>query len=106
ADRISGKRFPNCLKVKTSISEATSNVSRKMPWWSLGKMRYKRTQKNKGAPSMLHLLDHPLATHVVTHLRDSTSKPATFRTLAYQISLLLALEVTRDLGMREVEVQT
>src|SRR6201987_3049669 len=55
---------------------------------------------------MLHLLDHPLATHVVTHLRDSTTKPATFRTLAYQISLLLALEVTRDLGMREVEVQT
>src|SRR5438132_8365748 len=55
---------------------------------------------------MLHLLDHPLATHVVTHLRDSTSKPATFRTLAYQISLLLAIEVTRDLGMREVEVQT
>ena len=55
---------------------------------------------------MLHLLDHPLATHVVTHLRDGTTKPATFRTLAYQISLLLALEVTRDLGMREVEVQT
>src|SRR6516162_3170632 len=55
---------------------------------------------------MLHLLDHPLATHVVIHLRDSTTKPATFRTLAYQISLLLALEVTRDLGMREVEVQT
>src|SRR5215468_4946343 len=55
---------------------------------------------------MLHLLDHPLATHVVTHLRDGTTKPATFRTLAYQISLLLALEVTRDLGMREVEVET
>jgi uracil phosphoribosyltransferase len=55
---------------------------------------------------MLHLLDHPLATHIVTHLRDSTSRPATFRTLASQISLLLALEVTRDLGMREVEVQT
>jgi uracil phosphoribosyltransferase len=55
---------------------------------------------------MLQLLDHPLATHVVTHLRDCTTKPATFRTLAYQISLLLALEVTRDLGMREVEVQT
>jgi uracil phosphoribosyltransferase len=55
---------------------------------------------------MLHLLDHPLATHVITHLRDSTSKPATFRTLAYQIGLLLALEVTRDLGTREIEVQT
>jgi uracil phosphoribosyltransferase len=55
---------------------------------------------------MLHLLDHPLATHVVTHLRDSTTKPATFRTLAYQISLLLALEVTRDLRVREAEIRT
>ena len=55
---------------------------------------------------MLQVLDHPLATHVVTHLRDATTKPATFRTLAYQISLLLALEATRDLGMREVEVAT
>ena len=56
--------------------------------------------------SMLHLLNHPLATHVVTHLRDRTTKPATFRTLAYQISLLLALEATRDLATREKTVQT
>ena len=55
---------------------------------------------------MLRLLDHPLTTHIVTHLRDASTKPATFRTLAYQISLLLALEVTRDLRMREIEVQT
>jgi len=56
--------------------------------------------------SMLHLLNHPLATHVVTHLRDRTTKPATFRTLAYQISLLLALEATRDLVTREKTIQT
>jgi len=55
---------------------------------------------------MLHLLNHPLATHVVTHLRDRTTKPATFRTLAYQISLLLALEATRDLATREKTIQT
>ena len=55
---------------------------------------------------MLHLLHHPLATHVVTHLRDRTTKPATFRTLAYQISLLLALEATRDLATREKTIQT
>src|SRR5258708_6144651 len=55
---------------------------------------------------MLHLLNHPLAAHVVTHLRDRTTKPATFRTLAYQISLLLALESTRDLGTREKTAQT
>jgi uracil phosphoribosyltransferase len=45
----------------------------------------------------LHLLQHPLGAHVLTHLRDQTTKPALFRTLSYQISLLLALEATRHL---------
>src|SRR5580704_12046249 len=55
---------------------------------------------------MLHLLHHSLGAHVVTHLRDRTTKPATFRTLAYQISLLLAFEVTRNLATREITVET
>ena len=55
---------------------------------------------------MLLLLNHSLATHIVTHLRDRTTKPATFRTLAYQISSLLAFEATRDLATREVTIET
>ena len=55
---------------------------------------------------MLHLLNHPLGEHVVTHLRDRTTKPATFRTLAYQISLLLAIEATRDIQTCELTVDT
>jgi uracil phosphoribosyltransferase len=55
---------------------------------------------------MIHLLDHPLASHVMTHLRDKTTKPATFRTLCYQISLLLAIEATRDLAMEDRTVET
>ncbi len=55
---------------------------------------------------MLRLLQHPLCDHVATHLRDRTTKPATFRTLAYQIGLLLALEATRDLPTREIAVET
>ena len=55
---------------------------------------------------MLYLLNHSLGTHIVTHLRDRTTKPATFRTLAYQISLLLAFESTRDLATREITVET
>lgn len=55
---------------------------------------------------MLHLLNHPLGDHVVTHLRDRTTKPATFRTLAYQVSLLLAIEATRGLETRELSVET
>src|SRR5213596_3459334 len=54
----------------------------------------------------LHVLDHPLAAHVITHLRDKTTKPATFRTLAYQISLLLAIEATRHLETELKRVNT
>jgi len=54
----------------------------------------------------LHVLAHPLAQHVLTHLRDKTTKPVLFRTLSYQISLLLALEATRDLATEEKEIET
>ena len=55
---------------------------------------------------MLHVLDHPLAAHVITHLRDKTTKPATFRTLCYQISLLLAIEATRTLATEDKAIET
>lgn len=55
---------------------------------------------------MLHVLDHPLAAHVIAHLRDKTTKPATFRTLSYQISLLLAIEATRTLPTEEKTIET
>ncbi len=54
----------------------------------------------------LHLLEHPLAEHIVTHLRDRTTKPATFRTLAYQLTLLLAIDATRDLPTEAKAVDT
>jgi uracil phosphoribosyltransferase len=55
---------------------------------------------------MLHVLDHPLSKHIITHLRDCTTKPATFRTLTYQLGLLLAMEATRDLATQAVTVRT
>ena len=55
---------------------------------------------------MLHVLQHPLGTHVLTHLRDKTTKPVLFRTLSYQISLLLALEATRDLTTATKPIET
>lgn len=42
----------------------------------------------------------------MTHLRDKTTKPATFRTLCYQVSLLLAIEATRDLATEQRMVET
>jgi uracil phosphoribosyltransferase len=55
---------------------------------------------------MVHVLQHPLAAHIMTHLRDTTTKPATFRTLAYQLSLLLAIEATKDLPTEEKPIDT
>jgi uracil phosphoribosyltransferase len=54
----------------------------------------------------LHILDHPLAAHIITHLRDKTTKPATFRTLAYQISMLLAIEATSEIETVAKEIET
>lgn len=54
----------------------------------------------------LHILDHPLASHLITHLRDKTTKPATFRTLATQLSLLLAIEATSDIETEEKAIET
>lgn len=54
----------------------------------------------------VRVLDHPLAGHLVAHLRDRTTKPATFRTLAHQLTTLLAIEATRDLETEEREIAT
>lgn len=54
----------------------------------------------------VHVLAHPLAAHILTHLRDKTTKPATFRTLAYQLSLLLAIESTSDIETEEKIIHT
>ena len=54
--------------------------------------------ENQEPKMSLTIVQHPLAAHVMTHLRDKTTKPATFRTLTYQLSLLLAMEATRDLA--------
>ena len=54
----------------------------------------------------LYLLDHPLASHVLTLLREKSTPPAQFRTLCHQLSLLLALEATRDLATKEQAIET
>lgn len=55
---------------------------------------------------MPQLLHHPLASHILTHLRDRTTKPATFRTLSHQIGLMLALEATKDLPTDVKTIET
>jgi uracil phosphoribosyltransferase len=51
-------------------------------------------------------MDHPLIQHKVTLIRDKNTGSKEFRELVREISMLLAYEVTRDLPLEEVEVET
>jgi uracil phosphoribosyltransferase len=51
-------------------------------------------------------LSHPLAKHFMAHLRDRTTKPALFRTLCKKISLLLALEASKNFDVESEEIDS
>jgi uracil phosphoribosyltransferase len=54
----------------------------------------------------LHLLDHPLAAHCLTALRDRRTGPDAFRRYCERLTLLLAVEATRDLPTQPTRVET
>jgi len=54
----------------------------------------------------VHVADHPLITHKLTVLRDSSTPSPTFRALAEELVTLLAYEATRNVRVEEVDVTT
>ncbi|BDI31846.1 uracil phosphoribosyltransferase [Capsulimonas corticalis] len=52
------------------------------------------------------VLDHPLAAHYLTLLRDKSTEPAKFRTLTKKLTLLLIVEATRGLTTVPATVET
>lgn len=52
------------------------------------------------------VLEHPLLHQHLTRLRDRATPPGAFRALLADAASLMAVEVTRDLPVAEVEVQT
>lgn len=52
------------------------------------------------------VLDHPLLRHKLTLLRDKRTPTGQFRQVAREISLLMAYEVTRDLPLEPIEIDT
>jgi len=52
------------------------------------------------------VLQHPLAAHFLTHLRDKTTKPANFRLLTKRLTVLLAIEATQSLTLRPRAIET
>ena len=56
--------------------------------------------------SKVHVMDHPLIQHKVSLMRDKETGTKEFRELLNEISMLMAYEVTRDLPLRTVEIET
>jgi uracil phosphoribosyltransferase len=54
----------------------------------------------------LHRVAHPLVEDVLARLRDKRTPCDEFRALARRVSLLVAVEATRDLTTHEVDVDT
>ncbi len=52
------------------------------------------------------IVDHPLVQHKLTLMRDKTRSTKGFRQLLNEIGMLLCYEVTRDLPLEDVEIET
>lgn len=52
------------------------------------------------------IVDHPLVQHKLTILRDKETSTRSFRGLLREISVLLCYEVTRDLALEDVAIET
>jgi uracil phosphoribosyltransferase len=54
----------------------------------------------------LTVLDHPLIQHKISLMRDKNAGAKEFRELTSEVALLMVYEATRDLPLRQVEIQT
>lgn len=54
----------------------------------------------------VYIMDHPLIKHKISILRDKNTDTKEFRKLAYEISLLMGYECTRDLTLVDHEIET
>ena len=54
----------------------------------------------------VHVVRHPLVQHKLTLMRDKTRSTKGFRQLLNEIGMLLCYEVTRDLPVEEVDIET
>jgi uracil phosphoribosyltransferase len=59
-----------------------------------------------GAMNKVTVVDHPLVQHKLTLLRDKTRTTKGFRQLMREIATLLCYEVTRDLSLDPVTIET
>ncbi len=56
--------------------------------------------------SNLHIMDHPLIAHKLSIMRDKDTGSKDFRQLLNEIAMLMGYELTRDLPLEDVVIET
>lgn len=56
--------------------------------------------------STFHLIEHPLIQHKLTIMRRKNTPSKDFRQLLDEISMLMGYEITRNLPLEEIEIET
>ncbi|MHD0397181.1 uracil phosphoribosyltransferase [Staphylococcus simulans] len=54
----------------------------------------------------VHVFDHPLIQHKLSYIRDVHTGTKEFRELVDEVGMLMAYEVTRNLELQDVEIET
>lgn len=54
----------------------------------------------------VHIIDHPLIAHKLTHMRKKQTSTGQFRALLQEVSMLLAYEITRDFPVSFTQIDT
>lgn len=54
----------------------------------------------------VHVIDHPLVQHKLTIMRDKNTSTSKFRQALQEISMLMGYEVTRDLPLTDIDIET
>jgi len=54
----------------------------------------------------VYVVNHPMVQHKLTLMRDKNTSSSSFRTLLTEISTLMAYEVTSDLAMQNIQIET
>lgn len=54
----------------------------------------------------LYVFDHPLIQHKITYIRDKNTGTKDSRELVDEVASLMAFEITRDLPLKDIEIET
>ncbi|EGQ26656.1 uracil phosphoribosyltransferase [Sporosarcina newyorkensis 2681] len=67
---------------------------------------YKIFRKGAKPMAKVHVFDHPLIQHKLTFIRKADTGTKEFRELVDEVSTLMAFEITRELPLTEINIQT